>query len=400
MAKKTTKKVAKKATKKAAKKATTKKAVKKQTAEEKKISRRKRAKFRPEFKERSMNSFAISIFHLDDISDILKGNNEEVDGFNLVSSSSALAHAFEMLSKAILKRISPYLLLTKLDTFDKQAYQVNQYYKYIADNSDDNAVYCVGRVAFVRALKLLKKPLEERETSLVLSIINRRNLFEHRDNAHIVNYDSFLEELVEAIRIYKKIYTQEFRGANLFKDLKKVTSYGGLNSIYDVLDKHFSNRMKVLTALKKKQVKAGRKFYQCSHCYYEFSKEVSPTKRECLWCDTVANLKKCEFDGCGSNRWMTDDSHVFCNEHRLEHIRIQREQSLAAISNLSEVFTNLALPEIKMPEIPEIKMPVMPEIKMPEMPEIKTPIMPEIKMPEIKSPKLNIKIDNEDEEKD
>ncbi|WP_412463318.1 hypothetical protein [Halobacteriovorax sp. RT-2-6] len=387
MSKKTTKKVAKKTTKKVGKKA----ASKKQSDEAKKISRRKRAKFRPEFKERSMRSFAMSVFYLEDISDILKGGDEDIDGFNLVSSCTSLAHAFEMLSKAILKRVSPYLLLTKLDLFDNQAYQVTASYKFLADSSEDKASYCVGRVAFARALKLLKNPLDERETSLILSIINKRNLFEHRDNAHIVNYDNFLEELVEAMRVYKKVYTREFRSANLFKDLKTVTSFGNLNSIYDILDKHFSNRMKEVTALKKKKTKTGKNFYRCPHCYYDFSESISSSKRKCLWCDTVVLLKKCTVEGCEYKVWTTDDKDVFCQDHRIEYLRLQSERSLAAIRNLSVVLSS-SLPELKMPEMHEIKMPVMPKIKMPEM--------PEIKIPEIKMPDLSIKVPKSDDDEE
>lgn len=252
---------------------------------------------------------------LEDVADDVTSSQYEICGHDLTLSCSRLSHAIEMLSKSLLERKSPYLLLNDLKFFDKDIPHVEKYYREAINTKD--LKYCCARVALNRASKILKKKLKTEDFHALQKIISNRNMFEHRDDAHLVSYDEIIDEILKGVTAFTHIYESEYREGNLFKDIKKITGAGSLEPIYKKLNKYNSDQMKKMLKEKKKRAQNGTTYHLCPSCGYEFMEELSLTARECTWCGHSIELTKCSIDGCENEVWSIDGNTALCRQHRL-----------------------------------------------------------------------------------
>lgn len=312
-------------------------------------TRRKRAQFREGFRSRCCFSFGRgvrSLSHARDIADDLSA------GFFVCEAIKNLAHCIEMLSKAVLKNHSPYLLLDSLDEFNTRSHQLLATYKELEQSR--KVKYCVGRVAFCRALKIFKAVISEEEVSLLLNLIDERNVIEHRDDLHIVSIEVKIEELARLLSIIISIYNVEFRDADLALECEKIAdnddSFETLKDALKSILEKYSEDMKQKEKEKLKLEKKGFKFIKCKKCFYVMGQlSLDGNSSHCLWCHFEVEKAKCIVPSCNEEFWVAKGKKVEkCRTHKLA------DRVLANSPFKNSFYVPLSIPELVESDLPSL----------------------------------------------
>ncbi|WPU66273.1 hypothetical protein [Peredibacter starrii] len=289
-----------------------------------KKTRRVRSQFRKDFRSRSAFSFGRAIQFLGIATELYEADNDQA-GYFVSESVKSLAHSLEMFSKAVLKNASPFLLLDNIKKLDEDPYNLKEGYAKI--ENEQQTMYCVGRVAFNRATHFFKVTLKNEEISLLLSLINDRNIIEHRDGHFIQNIQNKVEEVSRLLELIQRLYDGEFKGASVIKDCTESAgadpSFGSIEESLKHLLNVCSSRMKTINRKKGRLLSKGSKFRACHKCYYELALVTNENHYKCLWCESEAVKVKCSVEHCGEVSWRSnEDKNYKCNAHEYwEHFK-------------------------------------------------------------------------------
>lgn len=264
-----------------------------------------RHQFKTTYRIRAVHSFIESVEKLFAAHQAKRSKKaKELAGLNLVASYRGIGHAIEMLSKEVLERLSKYLTLESLASFDKVQFSP----------SKEEEKTCGGKVALGRAAKFFKADLSNGELGMLLNAINNRNTAEH-GHMKIKSISQAIKEVVPVLQLFEKVYDREFRDTSLVEECRDLDH--NLPSHFKKLtDENSEEFQKVLKKVERFR-NQNREIDRCANCMYETALvSADGTQYRCLWCDDERVKMKCSFVNCLDSRWRPSSSGAYtCPTH-------------------------------------------------------------------------------------
>lgn len=289
-----------------------------------------RHQFRANYKIRCIYSFGESVITLHHANVALQKPNYDCSkvGLHLVTCYRSVAHSLEMLCKSSLDRISPYLTLQKLESFDELK----------PKNKEEHT--CVGRVALARASKILKYRISEAEIGLLFRFIEKRNECEHRE-LNIKNLKNAVKEIVPAQELIIKLFNKEFRDGALLKECDRLYDKHKVADLFESValenSEEFEKIFKRVARLKKKQT-----VLTCLNCFYEAAiVDLNGKKYKCEMCEDEKVLKKCYYPTCSKELWVSaTETNPDCNGHMYDILKTSMSETFEKYKAKSTIFTS------------------------------------------------------------
>ena len=287
---------------------------------------KKRHQFRCDYRKRSIYSFGQGVDALYNAHHTRSDSNEHA-GFFVGESYSSFAHSLEMIGKATLEKKSSYLTFEKLNFLDQR--------------DETSGRPCItGIKALFRALKFFRKKLKKNEIDQLVTIIEQRNSWQHRQ-FKVKNIQKAISDLVNTGRILEEIYNKEFRNANLFQETNDFCDDSTRENFLKAETEN-TKKFRFLERKIKSLKKNGKKFIVCLNCHYETGILNKDEKSyTCLFCEDQRSKVDCESLTCMQKVWVSNSTKpAKCDWH----VHISDLQGITGSGNVS--FDSLPEPTV------------------------------------------------------
>lgn len=286
-------------------------------------SRNSQIEFVAGYRDRSIYFFSQCVNEFSSLQEMQDEENEKYYfhiGLKVMSCFVDLSHAIEMLCKESLSSISPFLVLRKIDTFNKV--------ENLDPPPDEETCTCIE--ALGRAFKIFRGNISLEEINTLRGVVYVRNSVVHRDFS-IKKIELQIQNILFAMNVFVQVYNKQFDEGDLLLEIVSLVDEENIER-YSAAQIENSTTFKEVLKEFERLKEQNETFVFCDRCNYQFG-HVTEDIYHCIWCKDAGEKRKCSVPSCGVEFWVSKDSvTVECGNFHWPSVKIQKWSDLLNMS--------------------------------------------------------------------